>query len=326
MKSLKKWAIFDPYKGKFTSDMVVWLESHGHEVRTDPQGYYNPEMVDWADVVWFDTTSNNLISATNPEQALIDDWRKEQRKGEWDMHLMDMSQKTVVVRPIDIDIWTGHHASVKWDLVDHCIFLNETMRDYMMADSRPQESKMKVHVIQCGIDPNRWAYKDRKPGKNIAVVAERWVSKGVDYILQISAALPKDYKIWWLGKNNDYHWEYEYTLDFVKRNKLNIEFVEEYVEDLDAWLDDKDYLLSGSKKEAFGYNIAEAMAKGIKPVIHHFYGAENVWPCFTWNTIAEAVHEIVYGDYNSEEYLQYLIDHGYTINQMMEKVMEAISD
>ena len=65
-----KIALFDPYQGKFTDDMMEWWIGQGHEVQR--QAYYNPEMVDWADVVYFFTCDNNLLSATNPDQALKD--------------------------------------------------------------------------------------------------------------------------------------------------------------------------------------------------------------------------------------------------------------
>ena len=50
------------------------------------------------------------------------------------------------------------------------------------------------------------------------------------------------------------------------------------VDDISAWLDNKQYLVSASVHESFGYSIAEAMARGIKPLIHHFCGASEIWP------------------------------------------------
>jgi glycosyltransferase involved in cell wall biosynthesis len=322
-----KIGLFDPYKGKFTSDMERWWIAHGHEVLTDPQGYYNPEIVDWADVVWFDTVSNNLISATNPAQALIDNWRKEQRKGEWDLHLMDMSKKKVIVRAIDIDVWSGHHASVKWDVVNECIFIAPHIREMMMADSRPQDSNMGVHTIPCGVDLNRWTFKERSKGFNIAVVSEIWVSKGVDYVLQIALKLKQidsRYQIYWLGKWHDYHWEESYAKDFIEYNELPITFVD-YVDDVNEWLEDKHYLLLGSKKEAFSYATAEAMAKGIKPVLHAFYGSRELWPGITWSSIQEAVDRITEDIYDSGSYRRYLQERGFTLEYMMERIMEVIN-
>ena len=114
--------------------------------------------------------------------------------------------------------------------------------------------------------------------------------------------------------------------DFVEHNELNIEFTNILLDDgtVDHWLEDKDYLLHGSHKEGFSYATAEAMAKGIRPIIHRFYGADDLWPGMTWNGIDEAVEMITDGDYDSDSYRQYLIQHRYTLPQMMEDIDKII--
>jgi hypothetical protein len=100
-----KILLFDPYNKKFTADMIAWWEANGHEVTFSQ--YYNPDLVEDADVVWFDTVDNNAASATNPDSALKDEWAYETKKGKWDMHDMDLTGKKIVVRPIDIECGVG---------------------------------------------------------------------------------------------------------------------------------------------------------------------------------------------------------------------------
>ncbi len=50
------------------------------------------------------------------------------------------------------------------------------------------------------------------------------------------------------------------------------------VEDMPTWYADKGILLSTSMYESFGMNIGEAMAVGAFPVVHHFPGANLLWP------------------------------------------------
>jgi glycosyltransferase involved in cell wall biosynthesis len=320
-----KIALFDPYIGKFTKDMENWWIIRGYEVRTDPKGEYDPRLAEWADIVWFDTCSNNLISATNPNAALLADgtnyspWR-----------LQDMPKKKVIVRPIDIDVWSGHHASVKWDLVDDCIFIAPHIRDIMMADSRPQQSKMKIHVIPHSVNLDRWTFRERKPGFKIAVVSEIWESKGIDYTLQIALKLKQidsRYHIYYVGKDQQYHWHRFYMEEFIKRNKLPITFID-WVDDLDKWLDDKNYLLNSSVKEAFSAITAEAAAKGIRPILHAFGGYEPLWgdSGWVWQGIDDAVDMITDGQYDSQSYRDYLIRKEYTTEQMMRKIDKIIKE
>ena len=328
---MKKIILFDPYTPKFTQDMVNWWLSHGYEVKVDR--YYDPKMVDWADIIWFDTCDNNLASATKPDTALIEEGIRENGVP-WAIQEHDLTNKKIIVRPIDIEVWQGHHAAAIWSPVTDCIFIAPHIRDMMMLDDRPRASEMKVHIIPCAVDLSRYTFKERKPGFKIGIVSEVWESKGVDYVLQIALKLKNidsRYEIHWLGKFQDYHWDKAYMDDFISRNNLPIKFYD-WVDSINDFLEDKDYLLHASKKEAFSYATAEAMAKGIKPILHHFYGADGLWPGITWDSIDEAVMMITGPNiegtssrYNSERYRQYLIDHGYTIDQMMNKIEEVIN-
>jgi len=283
--------------------MESWWLRNGYEVKRDT--YYDPELVDWGEIIFFHTCDNNLLSATNPDQALRDEWLVERRKTiPWDLHEMDLSNKKIVVQPIDIECWGGSHAHENmWDVVDHCIFIAPHIRDMVMSDSRPAASSMAVHTVPLGVDLDRWTFKERQPGKKVAIVSEKWIIKGMQNILQIAYELPRDYEFHWLGIwSNDYPYFRDYVEDFIQRHNLNFTFTDS-VDSVDEWLDDKNYLLAAGIKEAFGMAQAEAMAKGIKPIIHAFYGSEAIWPGLTWNTPSEAVRMILSEDYDSALYL-----------------------
>lgn len=323
-----KIAVFDPYLRKFTAGMEKWWVEHGHEVRMDR--YYNPQNTEWADVIWFDTCDNNLASATNPGAAIMDDSNNYQP---WDLHHMDLSNKKVIVRPIDIEVWQGAQHAAMWDLVDETIFIATHIRDLFDIDL-----KNEPHVIPCAVDLDRYTFKERGRGFDIGVVSEKWTSKGTDLILQIALKLKKidpRYKIHWLGRWSDSQWEQKYLLEFIDHHDLNFEFTEwiEGDDAVDIFLEDKNYLLHASHKEAFSYAAAEAMAKGIKPVLHRFYGADDLWPGMTWDSIDEAIVALdadpdpTKGQaYDSKKYRQYLIDHGYTLPQMMAKIDKIIEE
>jgi len=320
-----KIALFDPYLDKFTDGMQKWWKDHGYEVQASR--YYDPQLAEWADTLWFETCDNNLASATNPGSAIMDDSNNYQP---WDIH--DMPKKHVIVRAIDIEVWQGHHGASLWDKVDDLIFIAPHIRNLVEIETLPAfNPNMKVHIVSCAVDLDKWTYKEREPGFNIAVVSERWNSKGVAEILQVAyklKQLDERYKITWLGQRSDYQWEHAYRDEFVEHNNLNIEFINILNDGstVDQFLEDKNYLLHGSHKEGFSYATAEAMAKGIKPVVHRFFGADDIWPGMTWNGIDEAINMIVDGSYDSASYRQYLIDHGYTLPQMMEKFDAIINN
>lgn len=318
-----KIVLFDPYGMKFTSDMKDWWEAHGHEVIFSR--YYNPQLIHEGkpDLVWFDTCDNNIASGTNPGSAILGD---DANYKPWDMHDMDLTNTKVVCRPIDIEVWQGHQGNAKWDVVDDCIFIAPHIRkEFNVGDT----GDMRFHNIPCGINLKRYMFRQRQPGFDIAVISERWISKGTDLILQIALKLKNldpRYKIHWLGQRSDYQWEHAYFDEFIEHHNLNIEITNILLDDItvDEWLEDKNYLLHASHKEAFSYATGEAMAKGIKPVLHRFYGADALWPGMTWDSVDQAVAMITSDDYNSDDYLDYLVRFGYTLDSMMEKIMEVV--
>lgn len=316
--------LMDPYSLKFTRDMKEWWQSQGHEVMY--QQYYNPELVLWADVVWFDTCDNNLKSATKPGEAILSD---DANFFPWDLHDMDLSQKQIIVRAIDIEVWHGHQTESRWDVVDDLIFIAPHIMNIADPTSLPERrDDLRVHVIPHSVNLDRWTWKDRQPGFEIAVVSERWVSKGVSEILQIALKLKQidpRYHITWLGQRSDYPWEHVYRDEFVEHHQLNLDFVN-VVDDVNEFLEDKNYLLHASHKEAFSAATAEAMAKGIKPVLHRFYGADDLWPGMTWDSIDQAIEMITNQEYDSTSYRQYLIDHRYTTPLMMETIDKIIKE
>lgn len=321
--------LHDPYGLKFTLDMKTWWEAQGHSV--DYQRYYNPQLAnEWADVIWFDTADNNLASATNPGQAIIAD---DANYVPWNMHDMNLTNKHIIVRPIDIECWQGHAQAAIWDLIDDVIFIAPHIREVTNEHELPgRRENMRVHTIPCGVNLDRYQFKEHGPGFDIAIISEKWASKGTHLLLQVMLKLQRidsRYKFHWLGQRSDHNWEYAYFDDFVDYHKLNVEFTNILNDGttVDEFLEDKNYLLHGSVKEGFSYAMAEAAAKGIKVVAHRFFGADWLWgnSGFLWDTIDEAVEMITKGTYDSQSYRQYLIDHNYTLSQMMKSFDDIIN-
>ncbi len=90
--------------------------------------------------------------------------------------------------------------------------------------------------------------------------------------------------------------------------------------------DSLNYILCTSITESFGYSIAEAMARGIKPVIHDFIGAEKVWDAkYIFGNYSEAVNRIAFnGDrYDSKEYREFIEDN-YDLKIQVETIKDLL--
>jgi glycosyltransferase involved in cell wall biosynthesis len=135
------------------------------------------------------------------------------------------------------------------------------------------------------------------------------------------AKLGPGYRLHLLGTRNTEKWLHAYLDHMV--DELGLDVTEtERVDDVDAWLEDKDYHVLASAKESFSYATAEAAAKGIKPLVHNFYQARDIWPDgWIWNTVDEAV-DMIRGDYDSAGYRRYIEEH-YSLDRMMRGLNEA---
>jgi hypothetical protein len=92
------------------------------------------------------------------------------------------------------------------------------------------------------------------------------------------------------------------------RLKGNTVWYEDRVEDLSKWFDHMDYFLLPSTKEAFSYATAEAMSKGIKPIINNWESAKDTWGSFVCETYGQMLAEFTKGKYEPERYRNYVVD------------------
>jgi hypothetical protein len=89
---------------------------------------------------------------------------------------------------------------------------------------------------------------------------------------------------------------------------------------LDKWWDDKSFCLSTSISEGNPNNVIEAMAKGIKPIVHSWPGSEDQFPDdLRFSTVREAV-EAFEGPYDSFRY-QGIVNEKFSLNNI-ERVVD----
>lgn len=298
-----KIAIFDHVK-KFMNPMIEHWEEQGHEVKVDR--YFDPAMVHWADTSFFEFCDLSIQRASDPGDSM------------WDK-VPQPKNKNIIVRAHDVDIWVGHHNSVQWNFVNHLVFVAKHMQDKMLSEIK-LPTTTGVHLIKHGIHIEKFTYREKPMGKKIAWIGNINHAKNLELAMQVMADNP-DYELYVLGSGLG-SWQKAHIQAFIARNNLHI-YLREHVEDVNQFLEDKDYILLTSSKEAFSFVVGEAMAKGIKPLIHHFYGAEDVWPeKYLWNKVSE-VKTMLEGQYSSHEYRDF-IDANYSLKKMLDEYNKII--
>lgn len=286
---MAKIAIHDTCRWKFSQSLIDhWQKKH--EVKKEL--YWNPKLTHWADITFFDWVDNSLIRASNPDDELWKNCGKPQPK-----------DKNIIARCHDIDAWAEHYQRVNWKWVNHLVFVADHI-EKLVRSKIDFPKNLKIHNIKHGIDLEKYSYRERKGGNKIAWIGRINHHKCLELALQILIANPS-YELHALGSPLA-DWEEAYVKDFVKRNNLKF-FHQDSVPDVNKFLEDKHFILLTSFKEAFSYVVGEAMAKGIKPIIHHFYGAEKIWPKkYLWNRVSEVKKILTEYEYSSQEYRNFI--------------------
>ncbi|WP_081472064.1 glycosyltransferase [Rhodothermus marinus] len=173
--------------------------------------------------------------------------------------------------------------------------------------------RVEKEVIPNGVDVNRFAFRERGPGFNLAYVGYINHKKNPSLLLQCLDRLVREdsrYRLYVAGVHQERRFEVYWNHMIQTLGLQDHVIMEGWVNDIDAWLEDKNFLISTSVHEGCPYNVLEAAACGIKPVVHHFHGAEKLFP-ETWlfRNVEEFVNIVQSPDYDSRAYRNWIIDH-----------------
>jgi hypothetical protein len=262
-----KIAIADNQQLKFIGDLKKHWESKGHEVKYEMGA--SEILFEWADLYFVDGWENNIHYLYN--------WYKEHPEAK---------KPKVACRAIDWEVWQGlarDQDIIDW--VDYQFAIAPHIARKLQSENRWD----RLEVIKCGIDTQKFTFrKDGNSfGYNVLIPCNEidWHLKNVSEGIKIFAMLC-DLKPWgnwkltikgkWTGM---YGYMKVFHLDLIEKLgiKDRVTIIEEHVPDYNEFLEQFNYCLVPSYKEAYSYVVGECAAKGIRPVINHWLGAEELW-------------------------------------------------
>lgn len=166
---------------------------------------------------------------------------------------------------------------INWPAIDCLVFVADYCKkafDYVIA-GKPKSTC----VIPNGVDLSDFNFRSSPArSKKIAMVCSIKNVKNIPLAAQILLELPNEYKIHHVGIpfNSQIAGQ---VFSYIHSLGLSDRFIHEgYTNNIAEWLMDKDFILSTSINEGNPNNIIEAMAMGIKPVIHAWPGAKDQFP------------------------------------------------
>lgn len=197
------------------------------------------------------------------------------------------------------EVFSGGLRRIDWKNVDTLICVNTWIKHLLEETFREHGIQVPVKLIYNGLDVNKWKFRDRKHGKKIGMACHVHPKKNLPLAVQILNLLPENYTLHIAGEIQDpCTAEYLNHLGTALRRKI---YLYGHVDDLDFWWEQHNYCLSTSISEGNPNNVIEAMAKGIKPIVHNWPGSEDQFET-TFNTPEMAARMITEPDYDSRHY------------------------
>lgn len=191
----------------------------------------------------------------------------------WCEDVKPLSRIPCVVFVRRYEFFKGCLAKVDWKKVGHVVFVNTYLMGRFLKLYPWMEGKVSV-IYNC-FDPALWTYKKHRHGNKIAMVGNVNYRKNIPLALEILDWMPPGTQLHIAGAIQQVE-IIAYVREMPKAGALCA--FHRKVDDVNKWLDDKDYLLLCSVSEGNPNCVIEAMAKGIKPVIHRFPGCEDQFP------------------------------------------------
>ncbi|MHC4386138.1 MAG: glycosyltransferase [Planctomycetota bacterium] len=218
---------------------------------------------------------------------------------------------------------------INWDNVDMLMTVgNEWVKRAIRHWVSDIDQRTMLATVPNGVDLDSIDFKVNQPGKKIAFVAKLRMVKNPMLLVQCMAQLLKidpEYKLYMAGDRNDLLLRH-YLEHTTRELGISHAFIfDDFQDDIPGWLEDKNFIVSTSVIESQGMGILEAMAAGIKPVIHNFPGAGGIFgqsPLF--NTPQEFCQKILDNSYNSQKYRQF-VEQRYSLKQQLLRVNEIFA-
>ncbi len=246
------------------------------------------ELMKWSDISWFEWCTNLAVIGSKKPKVCEN-----------------------IIRLHRYEAYEQWPLEVNWSNIDVLINVgNSYVKNTILQRIPDIEKKTYFVTIPSGVNLDRFSFVDKPRGKNIAFLSNLRLVKNPAMILQCMQKLhyiDPEYKLFFAGQFQDGSLE-QYLKHMVGALGLqDVVFFDNWQRDVHVWLKDKHYVACTSIIESQGMGLLEAMACGLKPVIHNFPGASEIFKQeYLFNISEEFCQHILSESYEPVQYRRFV--------------------
>lgn len=241
-------------------------------------------------------------------------------------------EKKIICRIHGYEVYSDFIMRPNWKNVDDLIIVASHIRRMFEENTKDiNKGNLRIHTVFCGINMDRYPLNIKTKGYNLGYLGYINFKKNIPLTLDIFKKLhniDSRYKLYIAGQFQDLR-TLAYFQYFIKEYKLDKSVV------FDGWQNEKkkiewlkkiEYMVISSIDEGLCFAAAEAMASGIKPILHNCEGLKDHYDKkYIFNSVDEAVKMITEEKYDSREYRNF-IQHNYRNDLQIDKIKQIIKN
>ena len=266
----------------FSRNLIPYLRDKGHEVVVSAPDI---KLCAKADVVWTEWCNEDAFEVA-----------------EWGVC------KKLILRMRGYDVWSPLQK-LNWRAVDRLVYESPLM-EAMALEYHPWLAEKPTSVINGGVDMDVFTRSPHAHHGNVVAMSSRADTvKGFQLMMEWARQRP-DLEIHVTTVLDDHSPRLTRYLERCSPPNFHVHGAQD---DVPGWLNKigANYLVCASIYETFSYSVAEAMAMGIKPLVHAFPGVERVWPpALAWTSLHDLNTMILpAAPYDADYYETYIRQH-----------------
>jgi len=287
---------------RFLNDIVEFTKQRFQvrlfKDRTEDKLY---ELMKWSDISWFEWCTNLAVIASRLPKTCKN-----------------------IIRLHRYEAYEQWPQQINWANIDILITVGNSFVKNTLFNRIPNIGNQTSTVtIPNGVNLEKFTFINRQRGKNIAFLTNLRMIKNPAFVLQCMQKLhyiDPQYRLFFAGDFQDTALK-QYLKHMVDALELrDVVSFDGWQDDVNSWLEDKHYIVSTSIIESQGMGLLEGMACGLKPVIHNFPGADQIFPSeFLFNISEEFCRQILSDTYEPERYCRF-VEENYSLGNQLAKI------